>query len=57
MLPTHEFWVVTRLKKGEDCVSRISDEIRTNKETLHVAVSTPICERNLDYQVLSENTL
>ena len=42
-LPTHDCRVVTRIEKGEDCVLRISDEIRTNTETLHVAVSTLMC--------------
>ena len=53
-LPTHNCRVVTRVEKGEDCVLRISDKIRPNKETLNVAVSTLMCKKNPDFQLSSE---
>ena len=57
ILPSHDFRVVRRVEKGEDRLLRISDEIRMNKETPHVAVSTLVSRKNSGSQFLSENVL
>ena len=57
ILPANDCLFVMRVEKEEDCVFRICDEIRMNKEALRVASSTLVSRKNPGSQFLSEITL